>query len=232
MYTIIGNGRVAQHIVHYFTALRLSFNHWHRSLTISLAEYLHYSSHVLLLINDQQIEPFISEHHKLLQNHHVVHFSGAHMSAFAYTAHPLMTFNSQLYTLEEYQRIPFVLEKEGLSFSELLPGLPNPHAYISRSQKPYYHALCVLANNFSTLLWQKLFTEFNERLDLSSEIAVPFLQRTFQNLQQDPQTALTGPLVRNDHKTIQQNLDALTDDKFFEVYRAFVKTREFPKKSL
>jgi predicted short-subunit dehydrogenase-like oxidoreductase (DUF2520 family) len=235
MYTIIGNGRLAQHFIYYFNALDLPFNHWYRSAHTSLAECLAQSSHVLLLISDKQIEPFIIENHKLLQKHHIIHCSGAHISAFAYSAHPLMTFNAELYTLEEYHQVPFILEKEGLSFAELLPGLPNPHAYIPRSEKPYYHAICVMANNFTTLLWQKFFSEFQERFHLPENIAMPLLTRTFQNLQHDHQAALTGPLIRNDLQTIEKNLHALTEDDFYDVYRAFLKTavslqKEFEEK--
>lgn len=226
MYTIIGNGRLAQHFICYFQALGITFNHWYRSSNQPLAPYLENSSHVLLLITDQQIEPFIIENHKLLQQHHLIHCSGAHMSAFAYSAHPLMTFSHDLYTLEEYRKVPFILEKEGLPFAQLLPGLPNPHAHISRADKPYYHAICVMANNFTTLLWQKFFSEFQQRFDLPKEIAVPLLTQTFENLQKDHNAALTGPLVRNDLQTIEKNLHALEGDNFYDVYRAFLKTEK------
>ena len=179
----------------------------------------------MLLINDQEIENFIITHQLMLGNHTLLHCSGAHISEWAHTVHPPMTFNAgHLYSLEEYKKIPFILEKEGPPFAELLPGLPNPHAYIFKKDKAYYHTLCVLANNFTTLLWQKLFSEFQTRLESAAEIAMPYLRRTCENLQHNYSTALTGPLVRNDHKTIENHLAALADDDFLEIYSAFVNS--------
>jgi hypothetical protein len=39
---------------------------------------------------------------------------------------------------------------------------------------------------------------------------------------QNYQTALTGPLVRNDQKTLQKNLQALKHDPFEKIYENFI----------
>jgi 2-dehydropantoate 2-reductase len=222
MYTLIGNGRLARHLIFYFDQLGVPFNHWHRRSEISLQSCLKKSSHVLLLITDHQIDPFIVNHFDLLRNHQLVHCSGAHLSSFAHTAHVPVTFGESLYTIEEYKKFPFVLEKEGPLFSNLLPGLPNPHYYIPRTSKAYYHALCVMANNFTTLLWQKLFSECKAQFNIPEGAMHALLKGTFDNLQHNSHHALTGPLVRQDHETIDKNLSALKEDPFYEVYQSFV----------
>ena len=224
-YTLIGNGRVATHFAHYFDLLDLPYYQWSRDQSISeLHKVLKQSSHVLLLISDDAIDAFIEKH--LANDKILVHFSGALQSNSAWTAHPLQTFSKDLYTLEHYQALPFIIEEQGPAFLELLPGLPNEHGTIKRDQKPLYHAMCAMANNFSTLLWQKLFYEFKETFQLKSDFIYPILQQTTENLKNNHQTALTGPLMRNDKITLQKHLNALEDDSFKEIYTAFINSYE------
>ncbi|PHQ81623.1 MAG: stilbene synthase [Coxiella sp. (in: Bacteria)] len=224
-YAIIGKGRVATHFCHYFDLLGLRYQQWHRQQPFSrLTEILTHASHVLVLISDSQIDPFIEQ--QLAGKHTVVHFSGAHISDAAFTAHPLQTFPLTLYTLEQYQQIPFIIEIEGLPFADLLPGVPNPHYAIKRSQKPLYHALCVMANNFTTLLWQKLITEFETTLGIEASAITPILKQTFANLDADPANALTGPIARGDKTTLTNNLNALRGDSFHAIFNAFINAHE------
>ncbi|MGB6976296.1 MAG: DUF2520 domain-containing protein [Gammaproteobacteria bacterium] len=221
-YSIIGNGRVAQHMCHYLKSLDLPFSHWHRQTHYSLQETVKNATHVLLLIKDSAIEPFITEHTDLTEKT-LIHFSGCHLSDRAFGAHPLMTFSNVLYPTSNYRQIPFIIEQTTTNFAELLPGLPNPHFTIPRQMKAYYHSLCVMTNNFTTLLWQKFFKELATRWQIPEQATFPFLQQTLTNLQQQNTTALTGPLARNDQATISQNLQALKDDPFQAVYASFVQ---------
>jgi predicted short-subunit dehydrogenase-like oxidoreductase (DUF2520 family) len=221
-YLLIGNGRVARHFQHYFSLLGLSFTAWHRSQPdTALTQQLHDATHVLILISDQQIETFIEQR----LNHNqamLIHFSGSLISQTAYGAHPLMTFSQALYSLEHYQKIPFVIDHDAPAFDRLLPGLPNVHVRLEKSLKEKYHALCVLSGNFSCLLWQKLLVSFEEEFHFPREMAHLYLQQQTNNVISNPKTALTGPLVRNDVTTIQKNLAALKGDPFEKVYESFV----------
>src|SRR5437868_12703944 len=127
-YLIIGNGRVATHIQHYFTLLQLSYSCWHRQQSNALFnQELKRATHVLILISDDAIEKFIDEH---LQEYSgiKIHFSGSLITDKAYGLHPLMTFSRRLYDLKKYQLIPFIMDHDALSFEDLLPGLLNQHA--------------------------------------------------------------------------------------------------------
>ena len=222
MYTIIGNGRLAQHFCHYFDLLNIPYLHWHRNSVESLASRIQTSTHILLLISDKNIDQFILTHQTLFAERTIIHCSGSLISVNAYTAHPLMTFSHELYTLSEYLEIPFVIEKEGPTFAELLPGLTNPHFVIPREDKMYYHALCVMANNFSTLLWQKFFNEMQNKFNIPKEAGLPYLKHTFNNIKKNHQTALTGPLSRGDEQTLQNDLNALNGDAFVTVFQSFI----------
>ncbi|MCM2282285.1 MAG: DUF2520 domain-containing protein [Bdellovibrionaceae bacterium] len=232
-FLLIGDGRVSTHFGRYFRLLGLRFQSWSRKEDLStLAKRAEASSHILCLISDPAIEPFLSSNGLLFSNQILVHASGSLVTPLAHGAHPLMTFvdtqpyDMETYTLETYTSIPFVLEKGGPGFENLLPGLPNPHFEIDPRLKPLYHALCVMSGNFTVLLWQKVFSEFENTLGLPREALFPYLQRVTQNLRVDAEQALTGPLARGDHKAIAGHLRALGADPFAEVYRAFVKTVE------
>lgn len=238
MYTIIGNGRVARHFAHYFDLLGLPFRRWARAgladaadseeATDSLVEAVSPSSHVLVLITDSAIEEFIACH-DLFDGKKVVHFSGCLVTPLAFGAHPLMAFTEALLPLAEYQRIAFVIESDRLPFEQILPGLENPHFAIPAELKPYYHSLCVMSGNFSTILWDKLFTELHRRFGIPQEAAFPYLERICENLKHREIPALTGPLARGDHTTIHRNLQALEKDPFREIYEGFLKAMGLEK---
>lgn len=222
-YLIIGNGRVARHFAHYFSELGIAYSVWHRHQSIeTLSLLLQQSSHVLVLIKDDVIEAFINHYLNSYQGY-IIHFSGSLVSELAYGAHPLSTFNDALYSRDVYERIPFFVDHDAPVFAELLPGLPNPHVILNKSQKEKYHALCVMAGNFTCMLWQKLFASFESELNIPNEMAHPYLQQQVHNLIHFPADALTGPLVRRDQKTIEKHLAALSEDPFQKIYESFVE---------
>ncbi len=223
---IVGDGRVARHFRHYFTSLGLPVSGWSRSGEgPSPPEALASCQTVLVLIPDGEIVPFIDAW-PVLREKRLVHCSGRLVAAALEGAHPLMTFGPELYELSAYRAIPFVLDAGGTPFSTLLPGLPNPSFTIPAADRPYYHALCVIAGNFSTMLWVKLFDELEGRLGIPASAAHPYLRQMAANLMADGDNALTGPLVRGDTETITANLRALEGDPYHAVYAAFKKAYE------
>lgn len=229
-YVIIGNGRVARHFAHYLSLMHVPFEQWSRSSKAKLTDFVTPSSIVMLLISDSAIEQMIREN-DCLSDKLCIHFSACLKTELAYGAHPLMTFGEALYTLEDYQKIPWIIERGAPAFSCLFPVLPNPSFAIDQDQKAYYHALCVISNNFTTLLWQKFFNSMKEVFDIPSEHLLPFLERTLKNISADYKTALTGPLARNDSNTVTENLEALSDDAYGDVYRAFVSAYQQENKN-
>ncbi|MBP6219162.1 MAG: DUF2520 domain-containing protein [Oligoflexales bacterium] len=223
-YLVLGSGRVARHICFYLAELGLSFIPWSRVAhdQESLPSYARDCSHALILLSDSAIETFVLQN-RCLAHLTRVHFSGALSTEQAFSAHPLFTFSKGLYTPDTYRQIPFILEKGGPTFTDLLPGFPNRHEVIEADSRAYYHSLCVLSGNFTNILWQKLFHELESRFQIPREIAIPYLEQTLQNLKENPSASLTGPLVRRDFKTIKSNIKALQGDPFQTVYYAFLE---------
>jgi predicted short-subunit dehydrogenase-like oxidoreductase (DUF2520 family) len=220
---IVGDGKVARHFQHYFGLLGLPVSTWSRRTgSLSPPDALSACRTVLLLIRDAAIVPLVDAWPALGEKR-LVHCSGSLVTSVAEGVHPLMTFGPALYTLAEYRTIPFVCDAGGTPFAELLPGVPNPSFAIPVVHRPYYHALCVMAGNFSTILWVKLFDELQHRFGIPPSAAYPYVARVAANMLADADQALTGPLVRGDSETIATNLKALDGDPFRAVYTAFVE---------
>lgn len=222
-YGLVGAGRLARHIAHYLHLLQIPFVTWSRQMSASPVETLQNCSHILILITDSQIEPFIKAHPKIGSGRFLTHCSGALFTPLAVGVHPLMTFHQRLYDKDTYQKIHFVMDSQKHAFSSLLPGFPNTHSFIHSSQKAKYHALCVMAGNFSTLLWQVFFKQMQNDFGISKSQALVYLQQTFDNIACLDES-LTGPLARRDQTTIDLNLKALRDDPLlYDIYQTFLK---------
>ncbi len=218
---LIGSGRLFRHLEFYFQQKNISLMTWNRSQDLELLQKLvSEASHILLAISDFALEPFINQYLKSYSKK-IVHFSGASNIPRAFSAHPLMSFGPELYELETYEKIHFVITAPA-PLAELIPGLKNNFTNISAENKALYHALCVLGGNFPILLWTKMSDGFKE-LGLPPEAAQIYLEKIVENFNRQGRSALTGPLVRKDLVTIQANLNALNDDPFQKVYSAFVE---------
>ena len=221
-YGVVGRGRVAAHMTRYLELETQPVRQWHRGLSDTPESALKGSDVVLLAISDDALERFLDAHPGL--SHAIcLHFSGSRAVEGAYGFHPLMTFGPEPYDLETYQAIPFVTERGGPEFSGVFPSLPNPSWSIDPEHKALYHALCVLAGNFPTLLWNKSFEMFETRLGLPRTILAPYLEQTLKNSFESGGEALTGPLARGDRGTVERNLLALEGDAYADVYRAFAR---------
>lgn len=229
IYGVIGSGQLSSHLQHYFKMLDVPYRTWARDFknqnNTPAHEVLADCDVILVLISDSYIESFIT---KLLQDapefklKRFVHCSGALVTTLADGIHPLMSFTEELYDFETYQSMSFVCEK-GVDFKTVFPSLPNRSFVIEKEFKPLYHALCVMAGNFSVLLWQELFKNFENRLKIPKDAAYPYLEQLTANLQKNPWGALTGPLQRKDQKTITKNLESLKDFNIQKIYKSFVE---------
>jgi predicted short-subunit dehydrogenase-like oxidoreductase (DUF2520 family) len=221
-YLIVGNGKLAKHIIHYFQLMEIPLRHWHRHSSDLFNYAASNVSKILLLIPDDTIEEFIQQHKSDTSNDVTwIHCSGALSTPHTESAHPLMTFTHELYNKESYMNIPFITERDRKNFTELFPELPNKSYIISGELKTFYHAWCTLAGNFTSILWTEFFNRLENSLNIPKESAYPYLQRIFSNIMIQP-NPVTGPLSRGDNNTIKKHIASLTDDEFSKVYKAFV----------
>jgi len=223
-YALIGSGRLAQHLSFYLQPFAKSLSHWTQSKNSDhdLNRCVENSKFVLLAIKDDALKDFITKHKDLLSNKTLIHFSGSVVLPKAQSFHPLMTFTHKLYEEKFYSRIPFIGEEGKVSFRDIFPFWDNPYYEISSDQKSLYHSYCVISGNFTSLLWQKMFSEFKTQLSLPEEAIQPYQEKIFQNATEDLNNSLTGPFVRNDFKTINTHKKILeAQPELLKIYQSF-----------
>ena len=221
-YLIVGMGRLGRHLAAYFDQLKTPFRSWTRLDGIDqFYEKARTAEILLLCLSDDVIAEFYHHHSYRLRNKQWVHFSGSQSVDGIDGFHPLYTFTPELYDLETYQKIPFAADLSNrLSFHETFPTLKNPYFGIPSEKKALYHALCVMAGNFYSILWNKYFKEM-KNMGIQEEHCRPYCERIFQNIWDDHEKSLTGPIVRKDEKTMKRNLESLENDSFAPIYQAF-----------
>lgn len=244
---VVGNGKVARHMMHYFVSVGQPYTHWFRQqpavdLSASaikpskisrlkhgfsqlfnhshqpLADSVEQVTKVLLLIDDDQIEQFIRDN-PVLKNKTLIHFSGSLHTELALGCHPLMTFGANLYSLEAYQAIPFVVD-HGVDFKNLFPLFTNPVHHVKTKHKVTYHAMCVMAGNFTQMLWQAIADEL-EGMSLPADLMSQYLLQNTVNFINNPHSSATGPMVRGDVLTVAKHQKALTGHPLKGVYQSF-----------
>lgn len=223
-FLIIGRGRLAGHLKRYLSFLDIDATTWHRGLDPSmLSDMAENADKILICIKDDLIHTFLLEHN--LPKEKCVHFSGSVHTPLAARLHPLFSFAAHDYSLEDYQKIPFIGEMGGPELSDVFPEFENPFFQIPKDQFALYHALCVLGGNGMTTLWTYVIDKFENDLGLPSDLLKPFAEKTLENIFLNSRTALTGPWSRGDLNTIHNNIQSITDPNYKKVYEALAKTQ-------
>lgn len=163
--------------------------------------------------DSQQTSPTEKESHPTW-----IHFSGVLQTSLAYGLHPLMTFSTSLYDIETYRQIPLIAAEPVPE--HILSDWPNLRYHIPADQKIRYHAWCALAGNGTSLLWQQFNQFLQQDLNLPDDIAQLYCSQVFENITQDLNTALTGPMTRGDVKTLAKHHASLEGTASGEVYQA------------
>jgi predicted short-subunit dehydrogenase-like oxidoreductase (DUF2520 family) len=221
-YTIIGDGKIAKHFMHYFDLVEINYTSWNRKQPLrALQHAVNNTDHVLVLISDDAIDKFINSH-LFLKDKSLIHFSGSLTINGLAGCHPLMTFSDELYDLETYCSIPFVID-EDIDFTELFPQLENQAYNLAQKDKSKYHALCVIAGNFTQTLMRETNNQLSSELKLPNNIMFPYLLQNTKNFIKNPNSSATGPLQRNDFTTVNKHLLALQNNSLEIIYQAFIQ---------
>jgi predicted short-subunit dehydrogenase-like oxidoreductase (DUF2520 family) len=241
---LLGNGRLAKHLHHYFHLLNLPHKHFenardldspelHRKLEGMNAIWILTSDRTIAEVKDALKEKIEARNQQSAINSAATHYTWIHSSAATevegmITFHPLMTFGPELYSLDQYQQIPFAVLAGSLDPDPIrgFLDLPNPSFPIAGEQRALYHAHAVLMSNLPILLWTMASKNAESTLNLSPETFDPILRQTLNNFIRQREQALTGPIARGDRVTIDKNLTALRDDSspLAQIYETFLSS--------
>lgn len=187
---------------------------------------------LFLTVNDDEIKKISTDLSRLkkpsVKNMLILHCSGVHTTqvldplkkkgALVGTMHPIQTFpqhqklskhlahiNGIYYGIETAAGTIRKVEKIVIDAG----GRP---IVIPKELKPLYHAACVFASNYMTMFLNTIW-EMSRKLNLQmswTEVFGPLMTTTMENaIKTSPASALTGPIVRGDFRTIGLHLEAL-----------------------
>jgi len=219
---LVGSGRLSQHLI-YWNSLQqspLQVQQWNRQphTNEDLQSLLKKVDLIWLAISDSALVSFFEQHLSTAKVK-VVHFSGALHDPRMISAHPLMSFPTELMQTSVYPQIHFALTGAE-SLQQALPGFTNSFTLLDPKQKAFYHSLCVVAGNFPQLLWNESLQGF-QNLEIPSAAVETYIKQITENFLHLKSKSLTGPLVRKDQITIEKNLAALENSKLKKIYEAF-----------
>ncbi|MEC9284229.1 MAG: DUF2520 domain-containing protein [Bdellovibrionota bacterium] len=222
-YLIIGNGKLAKNLCHYFDLKQIPHTQWHRQQKQNaLIEQLENCSKVLLCISDSAIEHFAMNLRRDFQHLEFVHFSGSLIIDGIENLHPMHSFALNFPSLQVYEEIPFAYFHKEKSLKDLLPELENPSFYMPQEKKSEYHAHCASAGNLAQWLWHESYDFFKEN-SIPKEAFRNFILASLDNFLEQGREGVSGPISRNDQTTIQKNIDDIKNQNLKETYRFFAK---------
>lgn len=220
---LIGSGRLAKHLFYWNSLLKKpnSILTWDRSQDPHLInQFLNKTHLVWLAISDSAIVPFY-EKYLAGEEHQVVHFSGALNDSRMISAHPMMSFPEALLSEPNYADIQFGLTGAD-NISQILPNFENKFFPVTVENKSMYHALCVVAGNFPQLLWIESQKKFSQ-LEVPTAAFDTYITQILNNYLALKDKSITGPLIRQDHQTVEKNMNALVGTKLHSIYQSFAK---------
>ena len=199
---------------------------------------------VLLCVSDSAIESTCASiAEKLCGKEVVAHCSGALDSSvlssakkrgcLTASAHPFNTFpnlNTSLATLADGHNSYLYCEGDEAALSMIL-NIFNQVGFTAKTietkNKVLYHAACVFASNYLTVLMDmSLQTAQAANIDQREFLTAcqPIIKATLANLDTQPaEIALSGPLARGDMATVNQHIKALSSEapELAKAYQVF-----------
>jgi len=231
---LIGKGKLARHLHHYFHLAEFSHKHFDDARDLSNPDLYRKTREVnsiWILTSDKSIEAVANALKSEMikrdlnpSNYTWIHSSAATSIESMHTFHPLMTFGEDLYSLEQYKAVPLaVISPKADELASRL-ALPNPQFIIPNEQRAFYHASAVMMSNLPILLWSLVSSEAKKKLSLDPSIFHPILKQTLENFISQGESALTGPIARKDQASIEKNLAAIAGTPLSAIYQAFLST--------
>ncbi|SHI81449.1 Predicted oxidoreductase, contains short-chain dehydrogenase (SDR) and DUF2520 domains [Dethiosulfatibacter aminovorans DSM 17477] len=199
------------------------------------------SDMIFLTVNDDNIENVAKEICRMdvdVKDKVFIHMSGVlncevmnclnEKGATICSLHPLYPFSDIEKSAAEIHKANFTLEGKGKGLKmvkDILIVNNLSHSVIKSSQKTIYHASACVASNYlvavlntSVEMLMEIGFENDMALDTIKELVLQSANNVFDY---GPTKALTGPIARNDEKTVAMHLTDIKkyDNNWLEIYK-------------
>ncbi|MFC2165453.1 Rossmann-like and DUF2520 domain-containing protein [Acidobacteriota bacterium] len=195
---------------------------------------------IILSVPDDDIPRIVKElvsHELDWKGKLVFHCSGLYPSSLLHdleskgaltaSVHPNQSFPRKFKDANAFQGVYFALEgsEQARDLVENIVRDLGGHSFIIRAEdKSVYHAACSVASNFFVALLDvavALLQQCGLEPNTGRDILLPLVERTLQNVKKlNTSGALSGPIVRGDHKSVKDHLDAL--EKFPPYHQMYI----------
>lgn len=146
--------------------------------------------------------------------------------AYAYSVHPVFAINDKKESYKKLSNAFFTVEgnEEKMPvIKEIFETIENPFQVISAENKNKYHAALVMSSNLVIGLYHtslKLLEECGFSYLDANEVLKPLFLNNAENLYKNGCiNALTGPIDRNDIKTVNGHLSAINNNLAIDIYK-------------
>ena len=184
----------------------------------NLSDLLDLCDTLFLTVNDDSLEIIVKELINLnIKNKILIHTSGSYNSDifsslndnnYCYSLHPIYAFNDKYNSINGFGDCYFTLEGNVKYLEDIKKLFLNRVVLINKEDKTKYHIACVMLSNFICGITYKSEEILNSIGINNLEIFRPLILNNINNiLNSNSVKALTGPIVRNDIKTISKHLD-------------------------
>lgn len=182
---------------------------------------------IFIAVSDTVIQNVASE--IILKNKLLIHCSGG------LSLNEIKTINNRssvFYPLQSFskakeisfEKIPIFLESENKKDLDLLKNiaqkLSQNFIVLDSNKRKQIHLAAVFANNFSNHLWflaSEILKESNQNFEILKPLLDESLNKAFDL---GPNSAQTGPALRNDKKTMGNHLEMLKNkDRLSKIYQ-------------
>jgi len=138
--------------------------------------------------------------------------------ALTASLHPVQTFPKKERNSGLFQEIYFGLEGDKTAVETaktVVRALGGKHIILDAKDKPLFHAACSVASSHLAALLNmssSLLVKMGLDEKTAIEIIFPLIQRTLHNVKNiGVSSALTGPVIRGDQKTLLSHLESLKE---------------------
>lgn len=194
---------------------------------MEITEIVEKSEVILLAVPDDSLPPLVSwiaEHAQLQSGQILIHTSGRYdvgvlepatnRGAIGLAIHPAMTFTGLSLDLARLQNTsfgvtgpaPFLPIAQALSVE--MGGEP---VIIAEGDRPLYHAaLAHASNHLVTITGQSMQILASLGIEDPARYLEPLVRASLDNALASGESALTGPVVRGDSRTVESHTEVLT----------------------
>ncbi len=184
---------------------------------------------LFLTVNDDALKEVVEELYKLNTNNKILlHTSGSISSDifkelkeknYCYSLHPIYAFNDKYNSYKNISNIYFTIEGP-MDKIDLIKELFSNQVYmIQKEDKVLYHTACVMLSNLVCALTYSAESILKNIGIGDLKIFKPLIINNINNiLEVGSVNALTGPIIRNDIKTVESHLKSIPKE-FVDLYK-------------